>query len=454
MNILFTSILVSFQFLLGFQLIAQNASPATVESRKAYVLKLDEEIFESTLRKFDNAHEEALEQGSELFIIELNTPGGLLSIADSLSSRLSRDDMTSIAFINHNAASAGALISLSCDSIFMTSDARIGAATVVFQDGSKASEKMQSYMRAIMKSVAQVNGRDTTMAEAMVDESIYIPGVIDSGKLLTLTTNEALRHNFCEARLNSLDEVLDHLNVSDGYVHTYVPSTTDNMIEFLTRPLVTGFLLMVIFWGIYFEMHSPGIGFPLLASMTAAVLYFAPNYLEGLAANWEIILFAVGVLLIVVELFVIPGFGVAGIAGLICMTGGLVLSLVGNDMFDFSNARPGQLNMAFTIVSTSFIASLVLLYFFGKNLLNSSYMKKLVLEKEQLSSEGYTTGVEKSNELIGKQGVAATDLKISGKIDVGVDRLDAITQGDFITQGTEIEIIDYRGNYFVVRSTS
>jgi len=430
--------------------VAQTST--STESRKAYVLNIDEEIFPSTLRTFNKALEEAEELESEVFIIELNTPGGYLAIADSISSKLTRSDMTSISFINHNAASAGALISLSCDSIYMTTDARMGAATVVYGDGSKATEKHQSYMRAIMKSVALMNNRDTLMAEAMVDESIYIPGVSDTGKLLTLTTKEALKHNYCEGQFDSLDEVLDHLKISDGYVHTYEASTTDNVNDFLSRPLISGILLMLIFGGIYFELHSPGVGFPLVLAMTAAAFFFAPYYIEGLAANWEIVLFAIGIILIVVELFVLPGFGVAGVLGLLAMTGGLVLSMVGNDMFDFSQVRPGQMNLAFTIVSTAFIASIVLLFAFGKRLLDSPAVQRMVLESEQLSSEGYTTGIESSREEIGKIGVAATDLKISGKIDVDEVRLDAITEGDFIEMGTKIEVVDYRGNYFVVRT--
>jgi membrane-bound serine protease (ClpP class) len=226
----------------------------------------------------------------------MNTYGGMVDAADSIRTKILNSKIPVYVFIDNNAASAGALISIACDSIYMVKGASIGAATVVNQTGEVVPDKFQSYMRSTMRSTAEATGRDPNIAEAMVDPSIYVAGVSDSGKVLTFTTSEAIRHGFCEQEAASIEDVLrksGHVNYTIIEHHL---TALDYVINFLIHPFVSGILIMIIIGGLYFELQTPGIGFPLAASLSAALLYFAPLYLEGLATHIEIVLFIVGVI--------------------------------------------------------------------------------------------------------------------------------------------------------------
>lgn len=423
-----------------------------VPKNKIYVFELNEAIFPAAWRRVKVAVEEAEALESDYIIMHLNTYGGAVDMADSIRTKLMKAKPTTISFIDNNAASAGALISIACDSIYMVEGAQIGAATVVNQTGEQMPDKYQSYMRATMRSTAEAQGRDPRIAEAMVDDRIAIPGIIDSAKTLTFTTSEALKHGFCEAKFNNLEEVIQHL-VPNGtaIVTTYEPTWIDTLIGILSNPMLSGFLMMVMFMGIYMEIQTPGVGFPILAAITASILYFAPNYIEGLAQNWEILMFVVGILLLAVEILVLPGMGIAGISGIVLIFAGLTLSLVQNDYFDFTFTSTDDLTSAFARVLFSIIGSVVLAALLGGKFVQSKAFDRLVLADTQESSEGFTIKANEYEALIGKEGVALTDLKISGKIEVEDERYDAITTGDFIEAGTKVLVKKYKGNYLVVK---
>ena len=222
-----------------------------------------------------------------------------------------------------------------------------GAATVVTQDGAAAPDKYQSYMRSIMRSTAEAKGRDPRMAEAMVDEDIDLDSIATEGKILTLSTSEAIKYGFCEAEVSSIDEIMQRSGVDDYELKEFKLGATEKIISLFLNPFVSGILILIIIGGIYFELQTPGVGFPILASIAAIILYFVPNYLNGLAENWEILMFMVGIILIALEVFVIPGFGVAGVLGLICTIGSLVLVMLNNDMFDFSFVGGEQIFISF-----------------------------------------------------------------------------------------------------------
>jgi membrane-bound serine protease (ClpP class) len=194
-------------------------------------------------------------------------------------------------FIDDNAASAGALIAIACDSIYMKPGGKIGAATVVNQTGEQVPDKFQSYMRATMRATAEAQGKDTivsgsdtllvwrrdpAIAEAMVDPKLYVEGISDTGQVLTFTANEAVLNGYSEGTAESMEEVIAKLGLEEYTLKTYTPSSMDKVIGFLINPLVSGVLIMIIIGGIYFELQSPGIGFALGASIVAALLYFAP----------------------------------------------------------------------------------------------------------------------------------------------------------------------------------
>ena len=233
--------------------------------------------------------EEVEKKDYDMIIIEMDTYGGALNDADDIRTRILDFDKPIYSWINKDAASAGALISIACDSIYMSSGASIGAATVVTADGSAAPDKYQSYMRSIMRSTAEAKNRDPNIAEAMVDQDVKIDSLSQEGKVITFSTSEAIKNGFCEAEINSIDELMNHLNYDNYEINKFELSSTENIIAFFLNPMISSVLILIILGGIYFELQTPGVGFPIMAAIIAGILYLTPYYLNGLAENLSLI---------------------------------------------------------------------------------------------------------------------------------------------------------------------
>ncbi|QQT34616.1 nodulation protein NfeD [Sphingobacterium spiritivorum] len=421
-----------------------------VQAQEVYHVRIHDEIGPAAWRTFDKATKRASELKSAYLLVELNTFGGAVNYADSIRSRLLNSPMKTVVYINHNAASAGALIAMASDYIYMQKGASIGAASVVDAKGEVLPEKYQSYMRGLMRATAEAKGRDPKIAEAFVDPSVSIPNLKPDGKLLTMTADEAVKAGVAKAEVSANKEIFIDLGIRKPTVTVHEVGMIDNIIGFLINPVVSGALILLIIGGIYAEMQTPGIGFALAVALIAGALFFAPLYMEGLAAHWEIALFFIGVILIALEIFVIPGFGVTGILGIICLVCGLAFSMVSNDYFDFKLAHPGMLFNSFLIVIGSMFLAVILMVIFGKNILKSSAFKRLVLEDEQKSDQGYTSSVSKAD-LLHKQGVAKTVLRPSGKIEIDGVWYDAVALDGFIDAGDLIYVEKHENYNLFVR---
>ena len=308
---------------------------AMAQKSKVMVMEIKDEIDPRMTRYVELALEHATTTNADIVIIEMDTYGGVLTDAKDIVDKIMSFKKPVWVFINADAASAGALISIACDSIYMAPGGSIGAATVVDGSGQKAPDKYQSYMRSIMRSTAEENKRNPTIAEGMVDEDVVLDSVKKVGQVITFSTSEAIRHGYCEGKVESIEEILTKNNIQDYELDRFELSSTDKIISIFLNPFISGILILVILAGIYFEMQAPGLGFAGLAALVALILYLVPYYLNGLAENWEIIALFVGLGLIAVEIFVIPGFGIAGISGIIVAVGSLVLIMINNDAFDF-----------------------------------------------------------------------------------------------------------------------
>lgn len=437
----------------------------TVDSVEAehlvYMFEINQNIEPSAWRLTKKALGEARAKQADYILVKLNTYGGLVNIADSIRSSFLDNSVPILVFIENNAASAGALISIAADSIYMKEGARIGAASVVNQQGEIMPEKYQSYMRSTMRATAEAQGKDTLMengkqiirwrrdpriAEAMVDPRISIEGIVDSTQLITFTTQEAIQNGYCEGKAENISEVIKRADIVNARVEEYEITQMEKVIGFLISPALQGILIMIIVGGIYFELQSPGIGFPLFAAIAAAALYFAPLYLEGLAENWEILLFIAGLVLIAVELFAIPGFGVAGISGIILTIAGLVLSMVDNVVFDYEFHAEEAFKVvlrSFFIVSVSMFLGLVLSLYLSKKILTSSRFSALVLDSVQNKDEGYIGVDSTQTTLVGKIGKAYTVLRPGGKVMIEGEIYDAKSEIGFIDKGEQVKVINY-----------
>ncbi len=452
--------LYTFLFILLYNMIfcsfsrESNNTDLNNSKKIIYSISINREIDPIAWRIIKRGLDKAEAKHANYIIITLNTYGGLLDDADSIRTRLLRTNAVVIIFVNKNAASAGALISLAADSIYMTKDATIGAATVVNQDGTPLPDKYQSYMRGMMRSTAEVKGRDSAIAEAMVGSLRTIPGIIDSGRVLTFTTKEAIAHKFCQGEADNLDEVIQKLHVKNFTLISYETTWRDAVIDFLMNPIVSSILMLLIFGGIYFEFQHPGIGLPLLTAIGAAILYFMPLYLDGLAQYWEILMFIVGVILLILEIFVLPTFGVLGIIGIVFTVAGLTLSLLRVTNFDFHLAGWGVAAIAFLRVILIMGIVLVFALLYGEKFFFSGAMKKFVLHTTQDASQGYTVKPNELLGIVGKTGIANTMLRPAGNVKIDDTIYDALTDGDFIEKGENIKVHALRGNYLVVRKIS
>ena len=425
-----------------------------------FSIDLKKNVGSTTWIYIQKGFEEARKANANIIIIEMNTYGGEVSFADSIRTKILNSDIPVIVFIDNNAASAGALISIACDKIYMSQAATIGAASVVDQTGQKLPDKYQSYMRATMRATAEAHGKDTVVtgndtvvkwkrdpliAEAMVDERTVVPNVADSGKILTFTTQEALKYGYCDGTAENIREIIKKESGNQPYeLVKFKPTTWDNIKGFLMSPILQGILIMLIIGGIYFELQSPGIGFALGVAITAAVLYFAPLYIDGLAANWEIILFVIGLILIAFEIFVIPGFGISGISGIALVVTGLILSLLNNVNFDFEPVHPGDTGKAILTVIGGLTLGFGLILYLSSKIGSKGLFRKLALETTLENKEGYVGVSLEADNLVGKTGVASTVLRPSGKVKVDGKVYDAVSvNGEFIEKGIQVIIVRY-----------
>lgn len=410
------------------------------KQQKVFVMEVKSEIDPRTNRYTELALNEATERGADHVLLVLDTFGGALQDADEIRKRILEYPKPVYVFINKNAASAGALISLACDSIYMAPGANIGAATVVGADGAAAPGKYQSYMRSIMRSTAEANGRNPHLAEAMVEASV--DSTLSAGQVLTLTTSEAIKYGFCDGVATNVPGVLKELHLQDANVIQYQPSTADTIINFFLNPFLSGILLLVILGGLYFELQTPGIGFPLLAAVVAGILYLVPYYLTGLAENWEVLLFIVGLILIGLEVFVIPGFGVTGISGILLVFLSLVLIMLNNHYFDFTFVASDELMKSLLSVVAGMAGAFILIALTWNRLISSRHMDGLILKNTFNSSEGYHSA-NTTEHLVGRTGIAHTRMTPSGRIMIDDTLYDAQARDGFIERGETVQVVDH-----------
>lgn len=430
---------------LGFAL-ALSLSAFSQASIRPSVMVMDikAEIDPRMLRYVKLALAHAEKTKADYVIVDMDTYGGVLTDAKEIVDLIMDFKKPIWVFVNSDAASAGALISIACDSIYMSPGASIGAATVVEGDGKAAPDKYQSYMRSIMRSTAEENHRDPRIAEGMVDERVVVDSIKQAGKVITFTTNEAIKYHYCEAKVNSIEEILKRNKVTDYDLDHFELGATERIIAFFINPFISGLLILVIIGGLYFELQTPGAVFPIVASLLALVLYLVPYYLNGLAEYWEVIALMIGIILLAAEIFIIPGFGVAGVLGIGLTVGSLILIMLNNDFFNFEFVPLGDIVVATFTAIGGLTAGVFLLFFGGARLTETKAFKRIALTDTQKSSHGYSVNVN-AKELIGKKGIAHTVLRPSGKVMIDDQVYDAFTRGDYVQKGDPIEVIGTEG---------
>jgi membrane-bound serine protease (ClpP class) len=413
---------------------------------KVHIAYIEDEIDLGLAPYISRIVSDAEKDNAEAIIFKINTFGGRVDAATQIKDAIIGTDLLTIAFINNRAISAGALIALSCKKIIMVPGSSIGAATVVNQTGEKVGEKYQSYMRSEMRSTAERNGRPVNIAEGMVDERIIIPGLVDSTQLVTLTSEEALKYGIADTLLKSIDEVYAYFGLTNAERVYQKSNWAEDVVRFLNNPIMSSILIMIGIFGLIAEVKSPGWGLPGTAGLIALALFFGSSYILQLASIIEILMFVVGLGLILVEVFVIPGFGVAGISGIILVIASLFFSMVGEDPFlDFD-----AVSIAIMKLSVGLLAALILIFLLARFLPKSNFFKKFILSEEEKADAGYTSRSNLS-ELLGAEGVALTTLRPAGTAEFNGKRVDVVTDSEYIDHGKPIVVTAVEGMRVVVR---
>jgi membrane-bound serine protease (ClpP class) len=393
---------------------------------------------------------EATAADAAAVILEINTFGGRVDAAVLIRDALLQARVRSVAFVNKRAISAGALISLAAETIAMAEGGTIGAATPVTMGdpggpAQPVAEKTVSYMRKEFRATAEARKRPMLLAEAMVDADVEIPNVIEKGKLLTLTTEEALQHKVADVRADSVEAVLKFLELSDADVRRLSPTWAETLVRFLTHPVVSSLLLTIGMVGLIVELRTPGLGVPGVLGVASLALFFWGHWLVQLTGWEELLLVGIGGVLLALEVFVTPGFGILGVLGLMILLGGLGLSLVG------AGATWEVVLLAVGRVVLSLLLALAAALAMLRVLPRLPVGRRLVLETEMAADAGYASAPERDRHWLGQRGTAASPLRPAGLAYLDGERVDVVSEGEFIDAGTPVEVIRVDGNRVVVR---
>ncbi len=396
--------------------------------------------------------DEADASGAAAVVLEIDTPGGALDAALTIRDALLYSEVRTIAFINPRAISAGALISLSTDHIVMAEGGTIGAATAVDMQGNKASEKVISYFRNEMKATAEKTGRRPELAEAMVDEDVEIEGLAPKGKLLTLTTEEALKEGIAEYKITAeaaaekMKELLDHFELEDATVVRQTVNWAEQAVRWLTHPMVASMLMTLGFLGLIFEIQSPGWGIGGSLALICLGLFFGSHLIAQLA-NWtEVLLFVLGVALVLADVFFVMGFGLLAVPGVVFILASMFLSLMGRtELWTWDSVGIAVRPLMFAMMLTTVLGYLLL-----RRLPHSRTWSRVVLEAGEA---GYSAASE-YDDLVGTTGTAYTDLRPGGTGLFDGKRVSVTTEGDYLVKETSITVVEVEGNRIVVRQSA
>jgi membrane-bound serine protease (ClpP class) len=414
-----------------------NPFTADADQKVVYVVPIEETVEKGLLAFLKRAVGEAEEAGAEAIIFDVNTPGGAVDAADGIGKLLTGTDLKTVSFVNKKALSAGAYISLNTDEIYMVPGATMGSAAIIDQQGNTAGKKAESYWFAAMKAAAVECGRDPIYAQAMADESIDLPELgAGKGKLLTLTAEQALEVGYSEGTVKNLNDLLNKLGYEDAEVRNVNETFAEKLARFITHPIVIPILMTIGSLGLVLELYSPGFGLPGIAGLSALLLFFYGHMVAGLAGFETLILFALGVGLILLELF-IPG-GIAGVIGLLAIVA------------SFFMASDNVVHMGISLLvalTASIVLSILMIRVFGKKM---KFFKRIILTDSTSTEKGYVSNKNRL-ELIGVEGVTLTPLRPSGTIIVEDERIDVVSEGGFVPKGKKVRIVKTEGSRIVVR---
>ena len=410
----------------------QWVTPAAASDSLAVVIPIKGEIEPGLASVVRRGIRQAEEQGADVIILDIATPGGRVDAALEIGDLLRSATVPVVAYVSGRAWSAGAYIALSADEIAMIPGSSIGAA-----ETNPDTPKVISAWRGEMESVAERNGRDPQIAAAMVEKDLAIEGLVAQGEILTLTATKALELDYAEYSVVSLEDLLTQLDLTGATVTQVEATWIERVARAVTSPSIAPIFLVIGFVGLTMEFFLPGWGVAGFLGIASLALFFGGHMLAGLA-GWEaLISFMVGVLLLFIEAFVTPGFGVAGIAGIVLVFAGVYFT-------------SGDAVQAIRTIMLSFFGAVAVTGIMLRFFKDSSVWNRLILRDSLNRESGYISTNEQVD-LIGKKGRTVTMLRPAGIAEIDGIRLDVVSEGGFLPAGQMIQVAKVEGSRIIVQ---
>lgn len=448
-----------------FGIVLSLLSRSALSAEPVYVIPVEGEIEKGLVWVIRRGLNEAEENGAGAIILHMDTNGGRADATQEIMELLNRTDIPTYTYVDIKAFSAGAYIAVATDHIYMAPASMIGAATPIAasplggaaQMDEATAEKMTSAMRGMIAATAEQHGHPVEIVEAMVDRDVEIPGIIEKGKLLTLTGKEAQSEDVDLSRgtMESLDRLIEELDLNQSPLRTLEITPSERLARFITGSMVTVLLLLGGLAGIYFEIKTPGFGLPGILGLSCLALFFFGHYIAGLAGYEELLLFIAGAVLLFIEIFITPGFGLLGGAGILCLAVSLITAMARGPLFtppegfnpDYGRAL---MNFGWSLLGLVVIIALTYRFVFVKS---SPFYGKFVLISEEKREEGYDGSSGKLTGLLEKRGETITRLRPAGKVRIEGRPVDVVSRGAYLDPGTLVEVIEVRGNRVVVKKS-
>ena len=494
--------LLGYVLLLIVGCLSVNGSLFAQDIAQVYVIDIRNEIGSGLGTYISDGIQLAEEAGADAIVFDVDTPGGRVDSAVNIIRAIQDTQIPTIAFVNRQAISAGAMISIACNQIVMTSGGTIGDSAPVNIQGQEVGEKAISYIQGTIRATAERENRNPDIAEAMVDKELVLVKLKDGqiikllpeeyatreeegeemeilcaqGKLLTLSTRQALEYRFADAEAETLTALLAQYEIvevagtkmplteeaimqrqreygfsevnrlktlTDARITKVRATLADKIVFFLTNPFISSLLLSLGLLGIFIEIRSPGFGVPGLLGLICVGLFFGGHMLTRIDAGWAFLLFMLGIALIALEIFVIPGFGIAGILGIVLMLGSV--------FFVFDGAY--NLSTAVLWLSISVILTSALTILAAFLLPETRLFQRFALSTVMDTDMGYhSSSAEDFQAYLGQSGTALTPLRPSGTARIADRRVDVVTVGDFIPQNSNVRVVEVEGSKVFVEA--
>lgn len=423
--------------LLMFLSISANIAVAE-QGDIVYVLQLQDAIEPGLAKFIERVYGEAEQMGVKLILIEMDTPGGRIDAALDIRDIIMSASFPTATLVKDDAISAGSFIALSSKYIAMEPGTSIGDAEPRI-GSKKADEKTVSYWTSKMKDTAEANGRNGEIAAAMADSDISIPGVVEKGKLLTLTYQKALELNMIDYVVNDRTEFLEKMGFANSNIIEVKPTIAENLARFFTNPFISPLLLTIGIAGLVVEFLTIGWGVAGTVGLASLAAFFGGHLVAGLTGWESVLLFVVGIIFLVVEMLVFPGFGVAGVIGLVSIGASIILVT-------------DSITTAISSLTISLIGTIIIVAFSLRFLTKRGFWSKIILGFKQNKDSGYNSPQIGMEQFLGHLGITITILRPAGTIELADGRrLDVVTNGEFIASGRKVKIVKVEGGRIIVQ---